>query len=381
MIYSVVIFLFLLLAFFVFLSSTKKQMKEEFKALTLDINQKNEQSFLSWIQAFLANNQNDVQKQLENKKKEIDLLLMPVKENLLLMQEYFKSIEKDRQIAYGGLVKQLEGISQAEAGLLKQTHDLSLALKSPNIRGSWGQIHLRRIIEMSGLTNHCDFDEQVSTKDDQGAYRPDLVIHLPGNKQIILDAKTPFEAYAEAVKIDNDQEKKKKLEEHATALRKYIKDLSSKNYNHQIALSFDYIILFLPIESLFIAALEVDPNLLEMAASYNIILATPTSLMAILRAIAMTWRHENLSKNAYEIAEIGKDLHERMLVMMNHFSKLGKSLNSAIETYNQTVSSLETRVLVSAKKLQELGATLDQKEYSVEKIEKILKERPEKVTE
>ena len=224
------------------------------------------------------------------------------------------------------------------------------ALKSPNVRGSWGQIHLKRVVELSGLLNNCDFFEQKSAIHEDKVYRPDLIIRLPGKKQIIVDAKTPIEAYLDA-QDKQDENRAQKLKSHALNLKKHINELSSKQYFSKFDFTPEYVILFLPAEAILSSAVSIEPTLLEMAAAKNIIIATPTTLIAILKTIAHIWKESEMSKNAHEIAKLGKELYERLQTMHSHFWKLGRNLSTSVDAYNQAIASLNSRVLVSAKKL------------------------------
>jgi DNA recombination protein RmuC len=268
-----------------------------------------------------------------------------------------RELEEKRAGAYSSLSSQIESMMRAEEILRKETIQLSSALRSPPVRGAWGQVHLRRVVELAGLQGQCDFAEQVTLEVDGKILRPDLVVRLPGQRHIVIDAKTPLSAYLEATaEHATDGVRRERMEAHAQALRKHMKDLSQKDYWKHVALSPEFTVLFLPAESFFSAALHVDPQLIEAGAEQNVIVATPTTLIAILRAVAHSWKQEALSKNAEHIARLGQELYERLSLLGDHWGKVGKSLSSAVEAYNQAVSSLESRVLVSARKLKEHGA-------------------------
>ncbi|MBX7067366.1 MAG: DNA recombination protein RmuC [Parachlamydiales bacterium] len=326
-------------------------MKNEFKALSLDALEKNGKQFMN-----LA-----------------DATLQPLKDSMKLLNEHQRELEKRREGAYASLSKQIEGLVLSEKELRAETTRLSQALKSPQIRGSWGEVHLRRVVELAGLINHCDFFEQKTLEGQGRIIRPDLIVHLPGQRQIAVDAKTPLNAYLEAADLEDDGLRKMKLQEHAASVRKHIKELAAKEYWKQLGSSLEYVILFLPAEAFFSAALQADPSLIETGADQNIIVATPTTLIAILRAVAHGWKQESLSKSAREIARLGSELYDRIGIVCDHWNKVGKSLNSAVESYNQSIASFESRVLVSARKLKENGSFAKELP-SMEGIEKIARE-------
>lgn len=305
-----------------------------------------------------------------------DATLQPIRESLKQLDEHQRNLEMRREGAYASLSKQIETLVSSERDLRLETTRLTQALRSPQMRGSWGEVHLRRVVEMAGLINHCDFYEQKSFEADGRTLRPDLIVRLPGMRQIAVDAKTPLAAYLDASDAGDDILRKRKLQEHALALRKHMKDLSGKEYWKQLDPAPEFVILFLPAESFFSAALQADPTLIEVGADQNIIVATPTTLIAILRAVAHGWKQESLSKSAREIARLGEELYERIGVVCEHWNKVGKSLNSSVEAYNQSVASLETRVLVSARKLKENGSFVKElpEVQEVEKLARSVKE-------
>lgn len=331
------------------LETAQKQMGESFKALSFEVVEQNNRSFLDLAKASLEKYQEGAKVDLEGRHKAIEATL----KQLDLQQ---RELEKRREGAYASLSKQVEGMVLAEKELRQETAHLVQALRSPQARGSWGEIHLRRVVELAGMVNNCDFFEQKSFEVEGKTWRPDLIVRLPGMRHIAVDAKTPLTAYLDASDAGDDLLRKKKLQDHALALRKHIKDLSAKEYWKQLESAPEYVILFLPAEAFFSAALQADPTLIEVGADQNIIVATPTTLIAILRAVAFSWKQENLSKSASEIARLGQELYERVGTVCEHWNKVGRNLNTAVEAYNQSVSSMETRVLVTARKLKESGS-------------------------
>ncbi len=346
----------------------RQQMRDTFQSLSFDVLEKSGRSFLDLASAHLDKYQSLAKEDLEGRQKAIAESLLPISETMQKLDAHQRELEKRREGAYASVSKQLEILVASEKELRLQTQQLSQALRSPGIRGSWGQMHLRRVVELAGLLNHCDFSEQHTAETEGRVQRPDLVVHLPGQRQIVIDAKTPLDAYLEASETQNEDLRRKKIQSHSLLLRKHMKDLSNKEYWKQFAPSPEYVILFLPAEAFFSAALESDPTLIEVGAEQNVIVATPTTLIAILRAVAYGWKQESLSKSAKEIARLGQELYERIGIVCEHWNRVGRSLNTAVESYNQSLSSFESRVLVSARKLKESGAAAFNKEL-VELVE------------
>lgn len=334
---------------------TQKSLENSFKSLSFDIFEKNSRIFLDFAKTSLEKYQEGAKHDLEARQKAIDETLKPFHESLKQLDTHQRELEKRREGAYSSLSKQVEGMVIAEKELRRETAQLVQALRSPQMRGSWGEVHLRRVVELAGLLNNCDFFEQKSIDTDGKIWRPDLVIRLPGQRYIAVDAKTPISSYLDASDAGDDQLRKKKLQDHALALRKHIKDLSAKEYWKQLESAPEYVILFLPAEAFYSAALQSDPTLIEVGADQNIIVATPTTLIAILRAVAFSWKQDSLSKSAKEISRLGQELYDRIGIVCDHWNKVGRNLNTAVDAYNQSVASMEARVLVTARKLKESG--------------------------
>lgn len=354
------------------LGETQRLLNESFRTLSLEILEKNSQTFLDFAKVSLEKYQEGAKCDLEMRQKAIDETLKPLRDSMKQLDDHQRELEKRRESAYGALSKQLEGMVSAEKELRKETALLVQALRSPQVRGSWGEIHLRRVVELAGLLNNCDFFEQKSFDVEGKTWRPDLIVRLPGQRYIAVDAKTPLSSYLDASDAGDEILRKKKLQEHAHALRKHIKDLSAKEYWKQLESAPEYVILFLPAEAFFSAALQSDPTLIEVGADQNIIVATPTTLIAILRAIAFSWKQEGLSKSAKEISRLGHELHDRIGTLCEHWGKVGRNLGTAIEAYNQSVASLESRVLVTARKLKESSCISSEIQEPV-MIEKLVK--------
>ncbi|NGX35438.1 MAG: DNA recombination protein RmuC [Candidatus Anoxychlamydiales bacterium] len=349
------------------LKKTKDSLQETFKSISFDVMQKNNQAFMDLANANFDKYHQGFKSDIEFKQKELEKVLAPVKESIDKIDAFTKDVENKRHSAYSALNEQIKMLLESENFLRQETANLSRALKSPNIRGSWGQMHLKRVVELAGLLNNCDFYEQQSQVKDDKVYRPDLVIKLPGSRQIIVDAKTPIDAYLES-QDQRDDNKVLKLKSHALNLKKHVNELSSKEYFSKFDSTPEFVILFLPAEAFLSSAIQIDPTIIEMAASKNIIIATPTTLIAILKTIAHIWKEDSISKNVADIAKTGRDLYDRLHTMNTHFFKLGKNLSTSVDAYNQAIASLNTRVMVSAEKLKDLSVS--NKETKLEQISK-----------
>ncbi len=350
----------------------KEVMEDKFKSLSLDVMKESNSSFLGLAKEVLGKYQTSAEKDLEGKKKEIEGVLNPVKETLKKLEEQNREIEKRREGAYSSLNKQIEQLMMSERNLKAETANLVKALKSPNIRGSWGQVHLRRVVELAGLLNRCDFFEQSFNETDGRLLRPDLLVRLPGDRQIVVDAKAPLEAFLDAVECEDEERKTRKLLDHAAHVKRHVKSLASKEYWKQFQPSPEYVILFLPAEAFFSAAIQADPSIIEMGMDQNVIIATPTTLIAILKAVAFGWRQEKVSQDAAKIAQMGQELYDRLLTMNDHWSKVGRGLSQSIDAYNQATASMESRVLVTARKFKDSSMGKEIKEIDL--IEKTHRE-------
>ena len=306
--------------------------------------------------------------------------MSPVRDALKKTEKQIRAMELERKEAYGGLQKHLEGMAHGQKQLRDETSRLVQALRKPDVRGRWGELTLRRLVELAGLVDRCDFYEQEHVSDEDGTYRPDMVIRLPDDREIIVDVKTPLDAYLDALDADNDEDRKKHLARHAKLVRDRIKELADKKYWAQFKRSPDFVVLFIPGEQYLAAALDVDHTLLEDALRRQIILATPTSLVALLRAIAFSWRQVSVIKNAEAIRSVGEEFYNRLSTLVEHLSNIGKSLDRTVDSYNRAVGSLERSVLPSARRLSDMGVSSEKELDELQPIERLPREPADKET-
>lgn len=332
----------------------------------------NSENFLRLAEQNLATQQEKAKRELGDREQAIENMVKPIRDALQQSQQQISNLEKARSEAYGGIKTQLESMQDSQQSLAKETQNLVNALRRPEVRGRWGEITLRRLVELAGMVEHCDFQEQVhSVDDDDKIIRPDMVVRMPDRRELVVDVKTPLDAYLEAVEAKDDTQRKLSLERHARNVREHIRKLAGKSYWDQFSQSPEFVILFIPGDQFLSAALNEDPDLIESALSQQIILATPTSFVALLKAVAYGWRQLALADNAEEIRKLGEDLYSRLTAFAGHMNKVGKQLASSVENYNRAVGSLERKVLPGARKFVELGIRPRKELEQIEPLESL----------
>ncbi|SLM47713.1 putative DNA recombination protein RmuC [Nitrospira japonica] len=341
------------------LSQARQELADSFRALSGEALKHNNEAFLSLAKATYETLQTEAKGDLAQRQQAIDELVRPLTESLHRYDEQLRAMEQSRQAAYGGLDQHMKLLAESQQRLKEETGNLVNALRAPAVRGRWGEITLKRVVELAGMVAHCDFTEQESVAVEDGRLRPDMIVQLPGGRQIVVDAKAALNGYLDAYEASGEDQRREGLRRHAAQVRTHMGQLSLKAYWSQFAQAPEFVVLFLPGEQFLGAALEQDPGLIEDGFAQGVVLATPTTLMALLRAVAYGWRQERLTAHAEEAGRLGKDLYERMAVLAEHLNDVGQALGRSVTAYNKAVGSLETRILPAARRFKELGVASD----------------------
>ncbi len=356
------------------LQQAQNALTDAFRSLAADALNRNNEQFLTLARENLTALEARALADLDSRHKSIEGVVTPVKETLQKMDDQLRAIESSRGQAYAVLSTQLQSMAQTQSALRSETANLVKALRAPIVRGRWGEIQLRRVVEIAGMVKHCDFLEQHSYDGPEGKLRPDLRVLLPGGKNLIVDAKAPLQAYLDSLEAPSEENKVARLKDHARQVREHMGKLAAKSYWDYLKPSPEFVVLFLPGEAFFSAALEQDSSLIEHGVNQRVILATPTTLIALLRGVAYGWGQEQVAENAQRISELGKELYDRLASTAAGIAALGAALRSCVDKYNRTAGSLESRLLPAARRFRELGISAKEEIHIIEPLETIPRE-------
>lgn len=349
--------------------------ESHFRALASDALSQNTEDFLNLVSERFEKHQSTSKDDLEKRKDAIENLVKPLNEKLGKFETQIGEIEKARNTAYGAINEQVKSLGEGQKSLETETRKLVQALRSPKTRGRWGEMQLKQVFEMAGLAENVNYELEKHLESDEGAKRPDAIVHIPGGKSIVVDAKTPLDAYLDALESDTPESQNAFLVKHASQVREHVKLLASKSYQEAIPTTPDFVVMFIPGETFVSAAAEMDTNLIEFAFERKILIATPTTLMALIKAIAYGWQQEKMAENALEVQKVAKELYDRLSTFGGHLDTVGKSLRRSVESYNKAVGSMESRILPSARKFENMGVvTAGEKMESPKLVESSVRE-------
>jgi DNA recombination protein RmuC len=353
---------------------TLERLKSSFDSVAGESLRSNSELFLQLAREHLGRHQQSAAATLTEREKAIEALVAPIREALSKTEQQMLRIEKERAETFGSLKSSLEAVAVGQLALQRETRTLVNALRRPEVRGQWGEMTLRRLAELAGMVEHCDFSEQVHVRTAEGNLRPDMIVHMPDGRDLVVDVKTPLDAYLEAVDATDDEARATALRRHAQAVQERVRQLAAKSYWSQFENSPDFVILFIPGDQFLSAALAETPTLLEDAIRQNVIIATPSSLVALLKAVAYGWRQMSLAQNAATIRTLAEDLYKRLAVFSGHLARLGRNLTSSVDSFNSAVGSLERQVLPGARKFTELGVRPERELETLEPVDKLTRE-------
>jgi len=354
-----------------FLNNAETSLKDAFKALSSDALQNNNERFVTLAKGNLNHLLTETKSEISDKQKDLKNLVKPLEESLKKFEQKISNLENKREKAYGSIEKLMTSVKLSQNELQKETGNLSSALRAPQVRGRWGELTLKRVVELAGMSDHCDYNEQPSVSNDDKRYQPDMVINLPAGRKVIIDSKVPLDAYLDYIEASTEKERKELLIKHAGQVRSRMRELASKEYWNCFKNTIEFVVMFIPGESFVSAALEHDKSLIEDGIENRVIIATPTTLVALLRAIAHGWRQEQMTKHVREVADLAKELYKRFEPFIGHVNTTGNHLSKAIVSFNHMIMSLEKRVLVNVRKFKDMGVVGGEDLPEAENIEQI----------